>query len=133
MNNALLWKSKDSRMLFSSILFSSIRASTAEIKMSLFRSTQRFSSNTWNSLFSFHLSYEKRAVHRLQRVQKRAMKVIQGLGSWPYEERCRENCVCSALSKEDLEKTLSPVFKGWLERWRLTFYKESCGKDESNE
>lgn len=56
-------------------------------------------------MFSFDLSYKRTAVHRLQRVQKRATKVIQRLRSWLYEERSRELSL-SSLEKRRLREDL---------------------------
>ena len=41
-------------------------------------------------MFSFGPHYTKKDVYRPERVQRRATRVIKGLGSLPYEERLRE-------------------------------------------
>lgn len=101
--------------------------------MSLSHSAQWLSGNTWNTFLSFGLSYKKKLCTGLKGSRKEPQRWSR---DWEagHTRKGRENWVYSALRKEDLGKTLPPVFKGWLERrWRLTFYKESCGKDEDNE
>lgn len=49
-------------------------------------SSQCFSDYIWCSAFSFGLCYTKKNVERLEKVQRRATKMVKGLGSLTGEE-----------------------------------------------
>ncbi|PKU49415.1 rna-directed dna polymerase from mobile element jockey-like [Limosa lapponica baueri] len=72
----------------------------------------------------------KKNVDRLERVQRRDTKMINGLGSL----RKAESIWFVQLGEKKAQGRAYyyvTVFKGWLQRrWRLPFYKESHGKDE---
>lgn len=65
--------------------FSSTTASAAKVKMSLSHSSQWLSGNTWNSLFSFGLSYKKRSCAQAAEGPEKAHKSDPGTGKLATE------------------------------------------------
>lgn len=57
-------------------------------------------------IFCTHYTKKEKSVNRLEKVQRRAKMIIQGLKSLPCEERLRE-LLCSALRRQGLGETLS--------------------------
>ncbi|KAK4818612.1 hypothetical protein QYF61_016583 [Mycteria americana] len=109
---------------------------TSRHKKSLFHSTQHLSGHTWNTCAQFWSLLYKKDVDRLERAQRRATKMMKGLGSLPCEDRLRELGLFS-LEKRRLRGDLITMFQylkgGYKEDGDSLFTRSHLEKTRGNE